>query len=56
MSGDFAVDERQVYRVVTVLTDEETAHELRDRMVSEAGIDGSKLVIEEDRVGVDDGV
>lgn len=49
---DIMVDEQPAYRVRTQLTDEETAHDIRERMV-EAGIDGDKIQIVEEFVEVD---
>lgn len=53
--NDIRVNEKLAYQVQTVVTDEETAHELLKRMVNDAGIDRDRLLIVESRVEVDAG-
>lgn len=49
---DVRVNETVAYRVTTGLTDEETAHQLLERMVA-AGISRDRLRVVEERVEVD---
>jgi len=52
MSPDINVEETTAYRVTSGLTDEETAHDLLERMV-QAGIQRDRLKVEEERLEVD---
>lgn len=53
--SDIQVDEKVAFQVRTAVTDEQTAHELLERMAVDAGIDRDRLSIVETRVEVDSG-